>query len=278
MNLFDAIPKLENENESDFIGSDGLKYCGKCHTPKQVRIKILDREFVNSCICKCEAEKYNAEREAIKQAEKRAEIEKNKSFCFPEKQCFEWRFENDNGENRDFTFRIKNILKKYAENFPKMLSENRGILLYGNVGSGKSFAAACVANAVLDMGYTVHMTNFSRIINTLWGYSGSRQEYIDRIVSYDLLVIDDLSVERDTPYAKEIITSTIDARDRSGKPLIITTNLSDSELFGNSPELSKHRVYSRIAEMCIPVKYVGDDRRIKKMRESLAKYKEILGL
>lgn len=278
MNLFDVIPKFENETESDFIGSDGLRYCGKCRTPKQVRIKILDREFVNSCVCKCELEKYNAEREAVKLAEKRIEIEKNKSLCFPEKKCLDWRFENDNGENQDFSCRIKNILKKYAENFPKMLSENRGILLYGNVGSGKSFAAACVANAVLDMGYTAHMTSFSRIINTLWGYNGSRQEYIDRLVSYDLLIIDDLSAERDTPYANEIITSTIDARDISGKPLIITTNLSDSELFGNSPELRKHRVYSRIAEMCIPVKYVGDDRRIGKMRESLAKYKEILGL
>jgi len=278
MNFFDVIPKPENETKSDFIGSDGLRYCGKCRTPKQVRIKILDKEFVNSCLCKCELEKYNAEREAVKLAEKRIEIEKNKSLCFHEKKCLDWRFENDNGENQDFSCRIKNILKKYAENFPKMLSENRGILLYGNVGSGKSFAAACVANAVLDMGYTAHMTSFSRIINTLWGYNGSRQEYIDRLVSYDLLIIDDLSAERDTPYANEIITSTIDARDISGKPLIITTNLSDSELFGNSPELRKHRVYSRIAEMCIPVKYVGDDRRIGKMRESLAKYKEILGL
>ena len=29
-------------NEGDYIGEDGLLYCGKCHTKKQVRIKLPD--------------------------------------------------------------------------------------------------------------------------------------------------------------------------------------------------------------------------------------------
>ena len=33
----DGSPELE---DGDYIGQDGLVYCGKCHTPKQKRLNI----------------------------------------------------------------------------------------------------------------------------------------------------------------------------------------------------------------------------------------------
>lgn len=39
----------------DYINpSDGLLYCGKCHTRKQYKGSFKGREFIVSCMCSCE--------------------------------------------------------------------------------------------------------------------------------------------------------------------------------------------------------------------------------
>ena len=67
-----------------------------------------------------------------------------------------------------------------------------------------------------------------------------------------LLVIDDLGAERGTEYAVENVFNVIDRRYRSGKHLIITTNLHISMLT-NEQSLDKKRIYDRILELCIPI-------------------------
>ena len=51
-----------------------------------------------------------------------------------------------------------------------------------------------------------------------------------KVTSYQLLIIDDLGVERNSEYALGIIFSVIDRRIRSGRPLIIATNLPLSQI------------------------------------------------
>ena len=77
----------------------------------------------------------------------------------------------------------------------------------------------------------------------------------DALASYQLLIIDDLGVERNSEYALGIIFSVIDRRIRSGRPLIITTNLPLKEIKSETM-LDKRRIYDRILEMCTPM-YVG---------------------
>ena len=152
------------------------------------------------------------------------------------------------------------VMRNYAENFSEFYSKGAGLLLYGSVGVGKSFAAACIANELLDRGIPCLMTDFSRIINTLTGMLQGKQDYIDHLISYDLLVIDDLGVQRNTPYANEIVTNVIDARVMSRKPLIVTTNLTTEELLG-AKDITYQRTLSRLFEHCIPIDFKGDDRR-----------------
>ena len=50
----------------DYVGEDGLIYCGKCHTPKQHRIIFLGEEKIPGIPCRCEAEEIaRRERERI---------------------------------------------------------------------------------------------------------------------------------------------------------------------------------------------------------------------
>lgn len=138
---------------------------------------------------------------------------------------------------------------------------NIGLLLFGDVGTGKSFFAGCIANALLDQDVPVLMTNFPTILNRLTGmFSEDRSEFIASFDEYDLLIIDDLGVERSTEYAMEQMFFVIDSRYRSRRPMIITTNLKLSEL-KNPPDLAHARIYDRILERCAPILFDGKNFR-----------------
>lgn len=66
-NSIDNIVEKSKEsikiNEGDYLGDDGLWYCGKCHTKKQVRVEIFDKVRTPFCVCKCESEKREKEKE-----------------------------------------------------------------------------------------------------------------------------------------------------------------------------------------------------------------------
>ena len=133
--------------------------------------------------------------------------------------------------------------------------------MFGDVGTGKSFFAGCIANALLDRDVPVLMTNFPTILNRLTGmFSEDRADFIASFDEYDLLIIDDLGVERSTEYAMEQMFFVIDSRYRSRRPMIITTNLKLSEL-KNPPDLAHARIYDRILERCAPILFDGKNFR-----------------
>ena len=111
--------------------------------------------------------------------------------------------------------------RAYVENWKEAYKNNTGLLLFGDVGTGKSFFAGCIANALLDRDVPVLMTNFPTILNRLTGmFSEDRADFIASFDEYDLLIIDDLGVERSTEYAMEQMFFVIDSRYRSRRPMI----------------------------------------------------------
>lgn len=99
--------------------------------------------------------------------------------------------------------------------------------------------------------------------------------YVRLLNVYELLIIDDLGVERNSEYALENIFSVIDWRYRSGKPLIITTNLPLAQL-KQEIKIEKKRIYDRILERCIPVKIDGVSRRETMVNDNMQTMKNIL--
>ena len=184
-----SIPK----NENDYIGENGLLYCGNCNTPKQTKVTVLGKVYQPYCLCKCEEEKLNKEDAERKQRDFEERVKSLRRAGFPDADMMNWTFANDDMENEHIT----KAMKRYVENFQELKKQGKGLLLYGNVGRGKTYAACEVANALIDKGYSVLVTNFSRIVNKLQS-TFEKQEYIDSLNDFSLLVIDDLSVERDT--------------------------------------------------------------------------------
>ena len=261
-----------NKQPGDYE-KDGLLYCGKCNTAKQVSVMILGRETKPFCMCKCEEETYKKQQENIRETHRREEIERNKDRGFVDIGMRNCTFSLDDRANA----RISDIAERYVEHFDVMYRRGKGLIFLGNAGTGKSFLAACIVNALLDKGYKCLMTNFPRIINELTGIFEGKQAYIDSLNNYDLLVIDDLAIERDSEYTAEIIQNVIDSRYRAGKPLIITSNLTKSD-FENPKNIKKERLYSRLYEMCLPLAVVGKDRRKENSAVKDGELKDLLGI
>jgi DNA replication protein DnaC len=261
------------EKEGDYKGPDGLIYCGCCKTAKQVKVEINGRKLTPFCMCECEKEKYEKEKAEDKARALREQIERNRRAGFPEVQMQTWTFEKDDRANA----KISDICQRYVENFPKMKAKGKGLMFLGGFGTGKTFLAACIANALLDEGYSVLMTNFPRLINTIHGMREGKQEYIDSLNKYSLLIIDDLGVERQSEYVAEIVQNIIDSRYRAGLPLIITSNLSPKD-FTETHDIAKSRLYSRISEMCLPLVVNGVDRRKANSAARDSELAELLGI
>ena len=104
-------------------------------------------------------------------------------------------------------------------------------------------------------------------------------DFIDSLNRYDLLVIDDLGVERDSAsgYMQEMVFNIVDSRYRSGLPFIVTTNLTADQL-KNPADIRYQRIYDRILERCFPVEVTGASRRRKALKETHADVKAMLGL
>ena len=120
--------------------------------------------------------------------------------------------------------------------------------------------AGSIANALMEQEVAVCMTNFARIMNELNSTFAGRNEVVDRLCSYPLLVIDDFGMERGTEYALEQIYNIIDSRYRSRRPLIVTTNLTLTEL--KNPQDTAHAcIYDRLLELCTPIACTGPSMR-----------------
>ena len=267
----EVLKEMENATNEGMKATDdymdtetGLLMCGKCHTKKQKKISFLGVERVVGCLCRCAAEEMEREREKHREEEELLHIRQMKSAGLQDSTFFDYTF-----ANCDETHPCAKYARRYVGNFAEFQKNGQGLLFWGNVGTGKTFLAGCIANALMEKNIPVLMTSFPKLLNALGGlYSGEKNEYLKSLNQYRLLIIDDLGVERDTPYVLETVYLVIDERYKSGKPFIITTNLSLEEL-RNPADLEHGRIYDRIMERCVPVAFSGKNYRTDKGRKNM---------
>ena len=245
-NMTTTIPEPE-----DYTGEDGLLYCGKCRKPKEAyfapdKAAIFGRDrHPAECDCQRTARE---EREAAEKRRRHLDtVEELKRRGFTDPTMRDWTFENDNGRNPQ-----TGLARRYVEHWEDMRTDNIGCLFWGGVGTGKSYLAGCIANALMEKEIPVRMTNFALILNDLAASFEGRNEYISRLCRYPLLILDDFGMERGTEYGLEQVFNVIDSRYRSGKPLIVTTNLTLDDL--HNPEDTAHsRIYDRLLSPALPL-------------------------
>ena len=267
--MFDQISASVPHSDKEYIGEDGLTHCSVCHCNTQTVVEFLGITKTVRCICDCKAKELEAEKELMRQVENNRKRKK----CFAETNMADWTFQNDDRKNE----KLSDAMLNYSNKFPEFMQMGKGLLLFGTVGTGKTYYAACIANSLIDKGYTVLMTNFARLTNTIQGMYEGKQEYIDSLNDFDLLIIDDLGAERKSEFMQEMVFNIIDSRYRSGLPFIITTNLTADEI-KKPQEVAFKRIYDRILERCIPIEVSGASRRRTTLKETHADMIDMLGL
>ena len=95
------------------------------------------------------------------------------------------------------------------------------------------------------------------------GSFSEKQNVLESLNRYSLLVLDDLGAERSTEYMQEIVYNIVDWRYRSGKPMIVTTNLTGEQMKATD-NIQLQRIYDRIFERCLPIEVNGQSRRKQK--------------
>lgn len=244
-----------------YIGDDGYKHCKQCskRIERDIEVPLFDgtgrkRTQRVNVLCDCDIK----EREALKEAERVREeldaIRRLKSASLLDERLKDASFDTFKVDQTNE--KILKIAKNYVERFEEMLNQSQGLLFYGGVGTGKSYAAAMIANELMDRRQTVMMTSFTKLLDEFKNFDVDENKYIENLNSVKLLIIDDLGAERSTDFALEKVYNVIDRRYRSGKPIILTTNLEMSEI-KNCTDIRYNRVYDRIFEMCYPVKFEG---------------------
>jgi len=274
-----ATGTLKAESLPDDYVEDGILYCGNCHTAKEYEYEIKAGASVikgkGAMVCDCEQAKLD---ELEKQNQKLDfEYWKNKMILngLGKSQYQHYTFENDDLKNPEIT----DVCKAYVENWEKVKANNLGLLFCGPVGTGKTFYAVAIANALIDKKVSVKVTSIAELIGQMQTYNDeNKQRIIDEINHVELLVIDDVGTERDTPFGIEQVMLVINNRATSGKPAIATTN-STLEDLRNPTNIAYKRIYDRALEMCsTQIQVAGKSRRESIQEEKDMKAMKILGL
>ena len=255
------LGKRQIPREGDSYNEDGILICGRCGAPREWHgfFPGVGETFA-PCVCHCDR-KRNAESERERAAEDRKKTAMmRRNWAFPEGETMaKCSFERDDGRSPEAT---KAVLD-YAKNIRKNVLEGNCLLLYGNVGTGKSFLAAAALNRAIDEGFRCLFISFPRVINEL-GATFDKNGYIRELLGYDFIVFDDLGVERNTEYVNEQVYQIINARYLARKAMIVTTNMDNAELC--TEDMSKKRIISRILERAEVVAVRGEDRRTERFR------------
>lgn len=253
----------------DYYDSEGFLVCGKCHTRRQVEVNMPDLKAVPfdpkkkvrvkmPVSCRCRAERRYQEEQMLQQDKDMRAMEALKRQSLMDERLRDVSFDSFRKTN-DNAYNLKLCLR-YANHFDEMLAKNQGLLFYGGVGTGKTFAAACIANHLLNRRIPVIMTSFVKLLESMQGFSEDDSALIARLNRAKLLIIDDLGAERSTDYALEKVYDIVDSRYRTKLPIILTTNLSMTEL-KESTDIRYTRIYDRIFEMCYPMQFKGQSWR-----------------
>ena len=255
------IDKTETPNSApdDYIDpSDGLKYCGKCHTPKEMfyPADLQNQGFhKHPVMCQCAAEKRDREEAERREYERMSYMTMLRSEAFRDIPAAGWRF-----DHAVVTPQLAKA-KEYAANWDSFKQDGIGLLLFGDVGTGKSYAAGCIANALIDRMESVLFVGMSDVVNRMQGNFGSdRDHYMKSLMRPDLLILDDLGAERNTSFGKERVFDVVDKRLLTGKPMIVTTNIPLS-VMKQAADLDDRRIFDRILEVCVPIRFDGENFR-----------------
>lgn len=165
--------------------------------------------------------------------------------------------------NEDLDKSLK-LAKRFVNGWEKAKSGGYGLLFMGSCGTGKTHLA-CSIMAALIAKYPMFFPKyyrtseiFSAVRKTyVPGSQTSEDEVINRFEETELLVIDEVGIQKGSDSEKRILFSILDSRMTSNKPTILLSNLGSKGLCN----LLGDRLYDRVRSKCVPALFSGESMR-----------------
>lgn len=290
--MFNALGFMENiaakgiknqvRNPGDYEDEEGLLVCGVCGEQRQ---KFIDfaapteddpnhtKKLKVATMCRCERGVEERRKREKQNEEDMERIRKLKKASLMDEKLSGATF--GNFKPTKYNARNLKLCQRYAEKFDLMLEKNQGLLFWGDVGTGKSFAAACIANFLLERKTPVVMTSFVKLLEVIQASREEEPAILNRLGYAKLVIFDDLGAERGTDYALEKVYNIIDSRYRKSLPMILTTNLTIEEM-KRDMDIRYSRIYDRIFEICYPMQFTGPSWRKTEASRRFDEMKKLL--
>lgn len=275
-NILQPALNRDNAADDDLVNEEGFRVCARCGETKQAWFEVpgLIAKSKRPRMCRCEREKREAE-EAEEQRKKMLQrIEYYRAKGMSDEQYKVCSFAMDDGADE----KASKFCRAYVQNWEWVKENNAGILLWGDVGGGKTFLAACIANALIDQCIPAMMTTIPKLVSAMTkDFGAERASVLNMVANAPLLVLDDVGTERNTEFSNEQVYEIINTRYKAKKPLIVTTNLTMSAL-KNVEDVTHKRIYDRIVEMCTPCRVISTGRRQQAARNKMEQMMTQFGL
>lgn len=257
-----GILKNSSKRESDLVCKD-LKIIAKCKNCGEPIGKIVNTVYgaaVYPRACKCKREKLKKQQEEDENRQKQIRLNKIIVNSMMNENFKTYNLENWNHDLGNEN--LFNIAKEYVAKFREMKINNHGMLIYGDPGNGKTYFSGCIANAILSKLVPVVCVGaiaLTERINKTKRYWGDEGIFtvLNTLGNADLFILDDLGTEEDNKWTRAMIYQIIEKRNSSKLPLIITTNMTISDL----RERYDERTFSRLTDMCSFIRNTGNDIR-----------------
>ena len=194
------------------------------------------------------------------QAEGLQGLERENFAAFDETIFPDTPIEGRKGTQRAFIRKCREYCEAYADSFAP--GEGQGLLLCGRSGLGKTFLMNCVAQRVLERGYSVVVISAYRLIEAMrrFQFGEDGVEQVQDMLTCDLLCIDDLGSE---PMLRGVTVSSIyhivNERRNAGRAIVVTTNLDSDLLYEKYDDRIGARLTDPSRMKVIP--FVGEDVR-----------------
>lgn len=149
----------------------------------------------------------------------------------------------------------------------------RGLYLFGEVGTGKTFLAALIAQEYVGKGKSVIFGDVPSLLADLKATfgKGGTEDLLDRYCKCDLLILDDIGAGKVTDWNVGILYQIVNARYNADKLTVATSNcdlkgledvLTVRDSYGRIIDaLTGKRIVSRLKGMTYPLLLEGNDRR-----------------
>ena len=230
--------------------ADSLIHCRECGKPKQKKAVLFGVRHYFTIPCDCQKEQAAAESREREQEELEQHVSRLKAEGLGWKGLQNYRFEKAQSLDPKVIVTLKNYCSQVGE------EDLPGLLIWGPPGGGKSFAAACVVNELLESCQPAIMTCFGQLLEELSGMGPQeRQKYLASIFGKSLICLDDLDLRYLTKLSVPLAVDLMNRIDHSSKPVIITTGYTLDELKHPQTDLEE-KIFRIICRKTAPV-YIG---------------------